>query len=113
MKIVIDVKPYKYTGLTKQEVLNKALSDASFCFGSYGQYFKPLFNDKFAYVYTLEKHKQKFKQTKNSKGETTYKKIKEKQWILHLYKFETDLLKLAKIKLNQKTRTFTYLKTGN
>lgn len=114
MKIIIDIKPVKFTGRTKQEVLNKALSGKSYSSGTHGNacvILRP--NTKDYYTYTIQKHNAKWEQQRYKSGpkKGQYKssiKIKDKEWVVYLYKFDIDLLKLTKMKLNQKDKTFTY-----
>lgn len=113
MKISVKVKPYKYTAGSKENVMRKGLNNAYVSFSNYGVHYTKhsAGSNKFAYVYTLEKHKQKFihelYKTGPSKGKTKkIVKVRDKQWIMHVYKFDLELLRLAGITLHQKTRTF-------
>lgn len=115
------MKPTKISAPTKEGVFQKSgLFQMVRTFGSYGNYYAPVLrqHEQFAYVFTLEKHRSKFKQYKrkiknpntNSPFDmityTLSKKVRDKQWIMHMYKIDLRLLEVARLKVSQKKRTF-------
>lgn len=116
------MKPKKFTAPTKEGVFQKSgLSQMVRTFGTYGNYYAPVLRrqKQFAYVFTLEKHRSKFKQYKrkiknpntNSPFDmitcTLSKKVRDKQWIMHVYKIDLRLLEVAGLRVNQNLRTYT------
>lgn len=122
MKIFVTMKPIKFTAPTKEGVFRKSgLSQMVRAFGTYGNYYAPVLRrqKQFAYVFTLEKHRSKFKQSKkkikNPDTDSPFvmitsthsKKVRDKQWIMYLYKIDLQLLEVAGLRVNQNLRTYT------
>lgn len=123
MKISVTMKPIKFTAPTKEGVFRKSgLLSMVKTSGTHGNYYTPALrqhNHRFAYFFALEKQRTKFKQSKkkikNPDTDSPFdmitsthsKKVRDKQWIMYLYKIDLQLLEVAGLRVNQNLRTYT------
>ena len=112
MRLSLDIKPRKYKAATKQELLHK-IGMTSFSTGTYGDVHHTTLSSydmSHMKVYTCQKFRPKFKQTKKSDGVTKSKKIREGYWEAHMYHIPTSFLDAAGLKVVQDRRTFKLVK---
>lgn len=117
MKLTLTVKPTKYVARTKDDLMRKmkmAGYSSSSMFGD-SRYAYSLNSkdpiDGFIMVYTCQKYRPKFKQTKDSRGITkSSKKVFHGYWEGHVYRIPKAFLQAAGLKVEQGLRTFKLVK---
>lgn len=106
MILKIKISPMKYKGYNKDNVLSK-LNSTAYTFSNYGNYRKE--DENYVYVYNLEKHRRKTKQTKVKKGDKLVTKstvVNEGYWLMFVYKIPKYWLIENRKKVDQCSRNF-------
>ncbi len=117
MILKLNIKPNKFTGRTKADVLAR-IPVGSFVIGTHGTYHKKserglASEEGTAFVYTLQKIRRKvcrsghkFKSVKGFKVQKSIE-LRSASWICNLYMIPEAVLRVAKLKVEQGNRTFT------
>lgn len=114
MKFTVNVKPSRYTGSSKYDVISKIRGNRGCTYSSYGNGLTNVgrFGDNTIRVYNLHKVNTKVVQEKyktgDKKGQTKKSKvIKPAHWVAYVYDFNIDMLKMLKLEVIQNNRNFT------
>ena len=114
MMFNVKVKPAIYKGETKDILISNMNLGCLTC-SKYGWYHQKsvLSSDDYVYVYNVQKYRPKFKQTViksgKNKGNKKSVKVRAGYWEGFLYKVPKALLDLTHQRVEQGSRTFTFL----
>jgi hypothetical protein len=109
MEIKVKVLKTVVMARTIKQLKSKIESNKIWFCGGFGDGLKSMSDRKneFVYVYNIEKKNAK---RVRIKGSDKYKQVSEAICTAYVYKFPTELLYMAKLKVKQKTRNFELVK---
>ena len=116
MNISIKVRPTKYNGKSKSDILEKITR--GFCYASgiknnvdYSGYVRILSrSDESVRVFNLHKHNRKVIHKKDKIGNPKVISIQKMYWEAFVYDIPIELLKIMKCDIKQNLRNFEFIK---
>lgn len=109
MKLMLNIRPTRVTSSNRNQVMNAISGGHMPSVGTHGIYLTPYPGSRreTIRVYNLEKHNKRVERYKVSgKKKMQSRVVKPAHWVGHYYDIPVALLKLAGLKVEQRTRYF-------
>lgn len=104
MKLTMNIKPTKKEAYTKQGAKPRIRGVFGSKYCSYGS--NIMEDDKYVYVYNLEKHRKKSERYGANNNKLKKARIVSKKWVCYYYQIPIELLKIMNVRVVQGNRTF-------
>lgn len=109
MKLMLNVRPTRVTGTNRNQVMNAISGEHIPSVGTHGIYLTPYPGSRreTIRVYNLEKHNKRVERARSPGSKKTKSVVvSPAHWVGHYYDIPVALLKLAGLRVEQRTRYF-------